>query len=219
MKQPATTTEDLCGRPKLEFWQVVLGVFLAATSGAAILAHVFLSLPMQFTVPFVVMPAVFFLLFLILRHRHLHSKFRIATYLLLVGAIAGLGGTIVYDISRPLVKLIFGFKLNPFVAMPLFGSLMTGKPVDSLAAKISGWVYHFWNGISFGMMFALIRPVGGLLAGLLWGLVLQTLMFVTYPRLLGVRMDDPGFVAMGIIGHGLWGVVLGYGVKRWSTYA
>jgi hypothetical protein len=174
---------------------------------------------MRFTVPFLVMPTVFFFLFVILYRRRLHSRFHVVAHLILVGAIGGFAGTIVYDISRPIVKLILGFSFNPFGAMPLFGSLMTGKPPESVVAIIAGWIYHFWNGISFGMMFALIRPVGGKISGLLWGLGLQTLMFITYPHLLKVRLDDPGFVAMGLIGHALWGLVLGYCVKKWGEHA
>ena len=164
--------------PKIPAWQVVFGVCLAGTSGAAILAHVFGPLPMMFTVL----------------------------------------GTICYDLSRPLVRLMFSFRFNPFGAMPIFGSLMTGLPVTSHIAIIVGWIYHFWNGISFGMMFALVRPRGGALPGFIWGLGLQTLMFITYPRFLEVRLNDPGFVAMGLIGHSIWGIVLGIGVRRWGQH-
>jgi hypothetical protein len=203
------------GYPRVAAWQVGLGVALAGTSGAAILAHVFGPLPMQFTVPFVVMPSVFFLIGVISLGRRLDQRFRTVACLLAAGAGAGFLGTMVYDASRPLVKLLWGFSFNPFGAMPLFGSLMTGRPVTDSVAIVAGWIYHVWNGISFGMMFALVRPSGGGLPGLFWGLCLQTLMFATYPRLLSVRLDDPGFVAMGLIGHALWGLVLGIGVRRW----
>jgi hypothetical protein len=204
--------------PKIPAWQVVFGVCLAGTSGAAILAHVFGPLPMMFTVPFIVMPSVFFVLLIIGVRSRLNWRFQAAARLLVVGAVAGFLGTICYDLSRPLVRLMFSFRFNPFGAMPIFGSLMTGLPVTSHIAIIVGWIYHFWNGISFGMMFALVRPRGGALPGFIWGLGLQALMFITYPRFLEVRLNDPGFVAMGLIGHSIWGIVLGIGVRRWGQH-
>ena len=57
--------------------------------------------------------------------------------------------------------------------------------------------------------------LGGALLGMAWGLGLQGLMMFTYPRLLQVRLDDPGFLTMGIVGHAFWGLALGEGLKRW----
>ena len=101
-------------------------------------------------------------------------------------------------------------------AMPVFGQLMTGLPANDPMAVTAGWVYHFWNGISFGMMFVLFKPNGGVFAGLLWGFSLQCLMLLAYPQLLGLRLSDPAFISISLIGHAAWGAVLGWAVRKWK---
>ena len=98
--------------------------------------------------------------------------------------------------------------------MPIFGSLMTGLEQSEPKAILAGWLYHFWNGISFGMMFTMLAPKGGILKGLIWAMFLQGLMMWVYPNFLQVRLDNPGFLWTGLVGHAFWGVVLGYGIKR-----
>src|SRR3970282_265862 len=53
--------------------------------------------------------------------------------------------------------------------MPLFGQLITGLPPSDGRALAAGWAYHFWNGLSFGKVYALLRPRGGVASGLVWG--------------------------------------------------
>ncbi len=198
---------------------VALAIALASTSGAAILAQTFTATPMVLTVPFLVMPSSILLAAIILLRRRLYQRFRTVANLVRLGAGIGLMATLAYDVIRPLVQHVFGFKYAPFGAMPIFGHLITGLPSTSVIAITSGWIYHFWNGASFGMMFALLLPKGGWLVGLLWGLGLECLMLVTYPHLLRVRLDDPGFLATSLIGHSLWGVILGFSVSKWRPRA
>ena len=102
--------------------------------------------------------------------------------------------------------------------IPICGELITGRPAGDAWAEVAGWTYHFWNGISFGMMFALIRPKGGVILGFLWAEFLQVLMMAVYPAFLRARLDDPGFLVLGLVGHGLYGVVLGWLVaRRWRA--
>jgi hypothetical protein len=205
--------------PQLLRREVVLGVLLGSSSGAAILAHTFWSLPMRFTVPFVVLPTVALLGSTLLLRRRLYPQLHWFTAVLLAGAAWGLVGTVFYDVVRPIIVWAFRFSYSPYRAIPVFGQLMTGLPMTDPRALAAGWLYHFWNGVSFGMMFTLVRPRGGAVLGMIWGLTLQGFMMVTYPHLLQIRMNDPGFMTVGLVGHGLWGVVLGAGVARWRGYA
>ena len=41
-----------------------------------------------------------------------------------------------------------------------FGVLITGRPESDPAAVAAGWIYHFWNGISFATMYVLIAGRG-----------------------------------------------------------
>jgi hypothetical protein len=195
---------------------VVLAIVLAATSGVAILAYAFGSVPMTLSVPFVVMPTVLMLVCAVLLRQRLYSRFRALADLVWLGAWTGFLATVGYDVIRPVVQRALRFDFNPFAAIPVFGQLITGLPPESQTAVAAGWAYHFWNGISFGMMFALWRPKGGIAAGCLWGLGLECLMLITYPALLRLRLDDPGFLVTSIVGHSLWGALLGAGIARWG---
>ena len=194
--------------------EIVLGVLLAGTSGAAIIAHVFGPVPMSFTVPFVVLPATAILVSAVLLRRRLYPRFHAFTRVIMVGAKWGFLATLAYDVIRPVLKMILRFSFNPYRAIPIFGQLMTGLPATDPTAIVAGWIYHFWNGISFGVMFAFVRPQGGMAAGVVWAMVLQALMMWVYPQFLQVRLADPGFLMSGLIGHSVWGVVLGAGLRR-----
>jgi hypothetical protein len=54
-----------------------------------------------------------------------------------------------------------------------------------------------------------------MIKGFIWSMLLQGLMMWVYPHFLAVRLEDPGFLMTGLVGHGLWGIVLGYGIKRY----
>jgi len=200
--------------------EALLAIVLASTSGLGILVHTFGPVPMSFSAPFVVFPTACLLAGAILVRRQLPERFHAFARALVAGASWGMVATLFYDGIRPLLGFLFGFTFNPYRAIFIFGELITGLPRSDPFAVAAGWTYHFWNGTSFGMMFALFRPQGGILPGVLWAETLQVLMMIAYPSFLNARLDDPGFMATGIIGHGLWGIVLGAGLKRtWARQA
>jgi hypothetical protein len=200
----------------LEPREVLLGVGMAGTSGAAVLAHTFGPVPMSFTVPFVVFPSASLLVGAMLARQRRFARLHRFSELLARGAIVGLAATLLYDAVRPLLVAALGLTFDPFRAIPIFGTLITGLPANDPLALAAGWIYHYWNGISFGMMFALLRPAGGIGWGVAWALTLQVLMMIAYPTLLRARLDDPAFMASGLIGHSLWGMVVGAGIREWS---
>jgi hypothetical protein len=199
--------------------EALLGVGLAGTSGAAILLHAIGALPMSFTVPFVASPAAIVLTGVILMGQRRYPRLHAYSRSLLVGMSIGLLATIVYDLVRPPLVYLMGGGYDPYRAQPVFGQLITGLPRTDPRALAAGWAYHTWNGLSFGMIYGLVRPQGGWRTGLAWGLGLQLLMMAVYPSLLQARLDDPAFMATGLIGHSFWGVVLGEGVRRWGADA
>lgn len=198
---------------KLTITQIIVGILLTSMSGVAISLWGLGKIPMSFTVSFVVLPTAIIIVAFALFYSN-SKKFHYYNNLIIQGGKWGLIATLFYDAIRPLLKLIFRFDFNPFRAMPIFGELITGLEQTSSLAIAAGWTYHFWNGISFGMMFALLVPKGGMLKGFIWSMILQGLMMWVYPHFLAVRLEDPGFLMTGIVGHGLWGIVLGYGIKR-----
>jgi hypothetical protein len=82
-----------------------------------------------------------------------------------LGTLAGLVGAVAYDFFRlPFVFSDswgmgrFGIPQMPlFKVFPRFGALILGQPVEqesySTAAHLLGWLYHFSNGATFGVMF------------------------------------------------------------------
>lgn len=102
----------------------------------------------------------------------------------MIGTIGGLVGAVVYDVFR--LPFVFsdawgmgrlGIPQMPlFKVFPRFGALILGEPMEqgvpagqpgsawgagySLAAHLLGWLYHFSNGATFGVMFAAMY-VGG----------------------------------------------------------
>ena len=202
--------------PYLETREVVLGVGMAATGGAAVLAHTFGPVPLSFAVPFVVLPSASILVGAMLTRQRRFARLHRFSELVTRGAVVGLGATLLYDAIRPLLVAALGLAFDPYRAIPIFGTLITGLPATDPLTLAAGWIYHYWNGISFGMMFALLRPAGGIGWGVAWALALQLLMMLAYPTLLKARLDDPGFLASGLIGHSLWGIVVGAGIREWS---
>ncbi len=206
----------LAAPPRLQTIEAAFGVLLASTSGAAIMAHTFGPVPLRYLAPYVVMPSAGVLLGAVLLGRRNYAGLHLVARRLMLGALWGLIATAVYDVVRPLLLLVLQLEFDPFRAIRVFGSLITRRPERDLFSQCIGWSYHFWNGISFGMMYALVRPRGGLITGLMWGLALEGLMMATYPSFLRLRLDNPGFLVTSIVGHGLWGIVLGYGLQRWG---
>jgi hypothetical protein len=192
------------------------GVVLAGLSGAAVLAETFTPMPMRVSVPLLVLPGALLLTGMVFASRRRFRELDRFADRAISGALWGLVATLAYDAIRPLLMWTFRYHFNPYRAMPIFGELITDQPRTAGIAIAIGWGYHFWNGISFGVMLALMRPRGGPIAGLIWAMSLQGFMMWAYPTLLKLRLDNPGFLMAGIVGHAVWGLVLGSGLRRWG---
>lgn len=194
----------------------VAGAVLALLSGGAILAEAFTPIPMRVSVPVFVLPGALLLTGMVFASTRRYRELDRFADRALSGAVFGLVATLAYDAIRPLLMMIFRYHFNPYRAMPVFGSLITDQAKTSAAAIAVGWIYHFWNGVSFGVTFALMRPRGGPVAGFAWAMVLQGFMMWAYPTLMRIRLDNPGFLMAGLVGHSVWGVVLGSSLRRWG---
>jgi signal transduction histidine kinase len=120
------------------------------------------------------------------------------------------------------------------IAMGVFFQLQTGLlPVIGalygVANPVVGWVTHLFHSVVFALLFAAIcsRSVvqryrtgvfrAGVL-GVLWGVTLWLLaagvLMPVWLSLVGFPTTLPNLSGLGLVGHGLWGVVLGVGY--WS---
>lgn len=137
---------------------------------------------------------------------------------ILVGLAAGVVAAGALDAVR-----LTGFSLRwmPANLPPMFGLLILGPQSSPAQASIVGYLYHFLNGASFGLIYTLAVGRGRLAWGIGWGVVIWLLMMVTPPLLLmgvgpfGVNFG-PGIVATTFTAHVAYGAVLGVLAERWA---
>jgi hypothetical protein len=145
----------------------------------------------------------------------------------LIGAIGGFVAACAYDVFRiPFVLAAVDqtgptwLRLPLFKVFPRFGAMILGEPfaataTDSqftLAAHLTGWAYHFSNGITFGVMYmALIGSATR--RSWLWAVavavILEIAMLVTpYTGFFGIHMTTK-FVVVTLTAHVIFGIALG----------
>ncbi len=137
---------------------------------------------------------------------------------LLIGLWVGWWATVAYDLWR---APFFLLAMNPFKAHPLFGALLTGLPPQDVWAQVIGWLYHFSNGIGFGVMYMMAVRRPAIWSAVLWGIVLETAMLVTpYRDVFDIPLTGK-FLFVSGSAHVVYGVVLGVvarhaGHRFWS---
>ena len=172
---------------------IILLFCLAGLSGAALIGRVFWNISMLWTVGFLTLPAGIGIAILAFSGRRCHGAARIIADRVIAGAKWGLIATLAYDAVRPFLVWAFRLHFAPYRSHPIFGHLITGRPTTAGVAIIVGWIYHFWNGVSFGVMLALLKPRATPAQGVFWALCLQACMMAVYPKFLEVRLNNPNF--------------------------
>jgi hypothetical protein len=151
---------------------------------------------------------------------------------MVIGAAAGFLAACAYDIFRiPFVVAAIDqvgpdwVRLPLFKVFPRFGAMILNEPFDAaktdsqftLMAHLIGWVYHFSNGIMFGIMYmALIGDASK--RSLLWAVALATalelgMLFTPYVSYFGIHMTAK-FVIVTFAAHAVFGVALGL-LAKW----
>ncbi|MGH7562380.1 MAG: DUF6789 family protein [Gemmatimonadales bacterium] len=177
----------------------------------ALVAQVLGLLPMAFFLTVLGAPSVV-LLFVIAAHaRRINAR----TFLrmLRLGIVAGVLATFAYDGSRWLMTSAGIFDYNGFVAIYIFGGWITGSDPSTPASAVAGWTYHFWNGISFGIFYAMLFGGRHWLIGVAYGMLMEAMMLGLFPLFLRVT-NKADFIALSLIGHVFYGGVLGSIVER-----
>jgi hypothetical protein len=201
-------------------WRAVVFA-LAATSIASLLVEFYNLCPMrQFTI-FVFVPALAALAVITVTDDaqgdgHLWRA-------VMIGVMAGFAATVAYDVFRlpfvfarewHLTAVVPSMKL--FKVFPRFGAMILGQPREqpaySTAAQLTGWAYHFSNGMTFGVMY--LAMVGNA-AKRSWGwAVLMAaglelgMLFTPYPGVFGIPLTAR-FVIVTLTAHIIFGVVMG----------
>jgi hypothetical protein len=216
-------------KPGASNWNVLgrfLVFLLAATSIACLLLDFYGWCPMRQFTRYAFLPALMVLLAVSLFDR-LRSGGRL-WQAVMIGLAGGLVAAVAYDVFR--LPFVFAREwgldplvppMNLFKVFPRFGAMILGEPVEqgsySLSVQVLGWLYHFSNGATFGVMY--LAMIGdGMRRHWTWAvlmaLVLELGMLLTpYPQVFHIAIT-PRFIAVTAAAHGVFGVFLGLSV-RW----
>jgi hypothetical protein len=187
-----------------------VGLACAAASSTAFFLHVFGWVRMPFFINFVGLPAIVLMIVIGLYswNRRLPFWQRFSA-----GVVAGLTGLLAYDLVRFTIYSSGALNYYPFHAIPILGSLITGQPPTAGSSVFAGWLYHIWNGFSFAIIYALLAGPARWWWGVVWAMVLETGMLLSYPSFLAIQASAP-FVVVSVIGHTAYGAALGFTVRR-----
>jgi len=140
-----------------------------------------------------------------------------------IGVVAGLASTAAYDASKALLSNLDPAAYNPFEASQIFGEALIGAGWPDPVIRAVGLLYHVSNGTTFGMAFALLlgpwssRHIGSaILAGVAWGLFLETFQLALYPAWMNIKFLDE-FRQVSFGGHVVYGACLGLIVRAGIT--
>ena len=130
-----------------------------------------------------------------------------------VGAIAGLGATVAYDLSRFALVQVFDLDIQPFGAFGAFGdALLPGSGREGWS-RVVGVGYHLVNGVSFGIAYTGLFRRRGVLMGIAYALGLEAVMLAIYPGWLDIEARRE-FTQMSLLGHVAYGATLGALARR-----
>lgn len=160
---------------------------------------------------------------------------------LFVGMAAGTIATFLLEAIRiPGYMITKWIPMDSMISLP--GLLLTGKiaslsevkqvimqsglPMNlyhaPLDAFIAGTLWHFWNGATFGIVYALIIGKGRWWYGMIWAFIIEIAMMLA-PYLIMMKgpfgiqhMDGYNLFVITLIAHLAFGALLGLLVQRWK---
>lgn len=200
--------------------RTVAAVGIAALfSGTALLANITLglSLPLGLLTAAVVMGAVLALtLFRSDQFERVHA-FGIAR----AGMTAGLGATLIYDLTRAILSQLDPSPFDPFGAIRIFGTLLVGSSATLPLIMTAGILLHIVNGTCFGLSYAALFGRDGqrttssaVVTGVSWGLFLELFQATLYPQWLRVAALSE-FLVISALSHVAFGLSLGLLSRRY----
>jgi uncharacterized membrane protein len=199
---------------------------LAGTSIASLLVEFYNLMPMREFTFYVFAPAVA-VLAAITAWDGARGDGRLCRAVLM-GALAGFVATVSYDVFRlPFVYArewhLTGLiaPMNLFKVFPRFGAMILGQPLEqpaySAAAQWTGWIYHFSNGITFGVMY--VAMVGNAAKrSWAWAILMAAglelgMLFTPYPGVFGIPLSTR-FVVLTLTAHIIFGIAMGLTARR-----
>lgn len=201
------------GRSRLGFLDVRrLVAFLALFSGLALLLNILFQVDLR--VGLVGMTTILGAIFVFAMQRAGPGGRRAMWLTIGYGAVAGVIGTLAYDIARLVLVAIDPSPYRPFEAIIKFGQLLVGSPGRDAAVILAGSLFHILNGTAFGVAFALAVVGRGhisvpkvALLGTAWGMFLEAFQATLYPGWLGIRYLTE-FLTISALGHVVYGTTM-----------
>ena len=191
----------------------VFGFFLGASSIAALLLYFYGFTGMGPAVRAVTLPGLTLLTLLAIWARLFGRE--ALWERLMAGLWAGALATLAYDVVRLPISL---WDVPVFKSISYFGTLILDLPSPTPLSEWVGWTYHLTNGVTFGLMYALIVKVPRWWTAVLWGVLLEGAMLVTpYAEVFGYQMAPP-FVAITLSAHVVYGLALWWALVSWSSF-
>jgi hypothetical protein len=204
----------------------LLVFFLAATSIACLLSDFYGWCPMRPFTIYIFLPALVVLGAVAIADR-LRSNGRLWRAVM-IGVVGGLLAAVAYDVFR--LPFVFAKQwglnalvpaMNLFKVFPRFGAMILGQPIEqgsySLSAHLIGWIYHFSNGATFGVMYLAMIGDGARRHwswAVLMAVALELGMLLTpYPAVFHIPLT-PRFIAVTAAAHAIFGIILGLTVHR-----
>jgi|GEM_PF-1471493 len=123
-----------------------------------------------------------------------------------LGLVGGLWGTVGYDAVRVPLHLM---GLNPFPPIRAYGMWVAGMDHATPLTDLLGFTYHISNGVTFGIVYALLMTGRHWGWGVLFGLGLEAMAVVTpFGELFGLRAFSQT-VVIAFVAHLFYGYPLG----------
>jgi hypothetical protein len=185
----------------------------ASISLVALLAHIAGVLEMRYFLFFFGIPSLLLLMAIAAYARLIDAA--VLVNVLEVGLIAGIAATIAYDLARLILMETHIFDYDSYRAITIFGSWITQTPSTTWQSFVAGWTYHYWNGISFSIMYMVLFARRHWLWGVGYGLVMEMCMLGLFPTFLPIS-SPAGFVALSLTGHVVYGAVIGAAGQQYA---
>jgi len=190
---------------------VVVGVAAGLSSGAALVATITLGWSLALSTAFIAVPALVAVGALSSTARREQQDLflnRVRT-----GAVAGVLATAGYDAIRVVLEQAGLAVGKSFLAIPLFGTGLTGLPPSDPVAVAAGWAFHAVNGVGFATAYTLVAAGKAWWWGIVFALFLEGMMVTLYPGWLRVPLTTE-FLTLSVSGHFIYGSILGVLARR-----
>lgn len=194
-----------------DFWLRAACFLACIPSGGALLAKVFGVASMQTVTLFLFLPGALFLAgawWWATRNERTTLDEALA-----IGFWGGLLGTVAYDLSRVPFLVLLGQRV--FAPINVYGIWLADAAHSSRFTDLLGWSYHFSNGITFGIMYALFMRGRHWLWAIVWAFLLETIAILSPFSTIFNLSGNYGAIGIAYLGHVAYGLPLGWLVTRW----